>query len=325
MAASAVGDQEMNDRRTVQHMSRSRAFAAMALVAALVLTACEDGPPGASVGNPEAGATVTRASDLAYPTYVALGDSYTAAPGVPQTEQETGCLRSNGNYASLVANQLKSDFVDVSCSGATTVSLIGAQHTGVQVYPPQFAALSADTSLVTLGIGGNDLKLFQTMVGTCGQFALSDPDGAPCRDYMLDAGKKKDLLVEKIDKIGDRVKAALKGIHDRAPQARVILVGYPQSVPAKGTCRILPIAKGDYPYVRGLVVKLNDALRAAAKKAKAGFVDMVKASKGHDICAGQDAWVNGVNTDLMRALAFHPFAEEQQAAADLIMKKLDVQ
>ena len=31
-----------------------------------------------------------------------------------------------------------------------------------------------------------------------------------------------------------------------------------------------------------------------------------------------------MNTDLMRALAFHPFAEEQQAVADLIMKKLDV-
>ena len=52
---------------------------------------------------------------------------------------------------------------------------------------------------------------------------------------------------------------------------------------------------------------------------------LVKVSKGHDICAGADAWVNGVNTDLMRALAFHPFAEEQQAVADLIMKKLDVE
>jgi hypothetical protein len=31
-----------------------------------------------------------------------------------------------------------------------------------------------------------------------------------------------------------------------------------------------------------------------------------------------------VDTDLRRALAFHPFAEEQQAVADLSMKKLDV-
>ncbi len=314
----------MNAPRTVERMLVRRAVALAAIACLSVVAGCDDGPPGASVGNPSASTSATRANDLAFPTYVALGDSYTAAPGVPQTEQETGCLRSNGNYASLVANQLESDFVDVSCSAATTVALIGAQHTADHVYPPQFAALSADTSLVTLGIGGNDLELFQTMVGTCGQLGLSDPAGSPCRDYMKDAGKKKDLLVEKIDKIGGRVKAALKGIHDRAPQARVIFVGYPQPLPAKGTCRILPIAKGDYPYVRGIVVKLNDALRTAAKKAKADFIDMVRASKGHDICAGPDAWVNGVNTDLMRALAFHPFAEEQQAVADLIMKKLDV-
>jgi lysophospholipase L1-like esterase len=323
MGRFAVDVPEMNAPRTVETMLVRRTVAVLALAALGAMAGCDDGPPSATVGNPSASSSSTRASDLAYPTYVALGDSYTAAPGVPQTEQETGCLRSNGNYASLVANQLKSDFVDVSCTGASTVSLIGAQHSADHVYPPQFAALSADTSLVTLGIGGNDLKLFETMVGTCGQFGLSDPDGSPCRDYMKDAGKKKDLLAEKIDKVGGRVTAALKGIHDRSPQAKVLLVGYPQPVPAKGTCRILPIARGDYPYVRGLVVKLNDALRTAAKKAKADFVDMVKASKGHDVCAGPDAWVNGVNTDLMRALAFHPFAAEQQAVADLIMKKLD--
>jgi lysophospholipase L1-like esterase len=299
MGCFAVDLHEMNVPRTVERMLVRRTAAVLALAALGALTGCDEGPPGASVGNPSASSTATRVSDLAYPTYVALGDSYTAAPGVPQTEQETGCLRSNGNYASLVANQLKSDFVDVSCTGASTVSLIGAQHRAEPRLPPQFAALSADTSLVTLGIGGNDLKLFETMVGTCGQFGLSE--------------------------VGGRVKAALKGIHDRSPQARVVLVGYPQPLPSKGTCRILPLANGDYPYVRGLVVKLNDALRTAAKKAKADFIDMVKASKGHDICAGSDAWVNGVNTDLMRALAFHPFAEEQQAVADLIMKKLDVE
>ena len=128
---------------------------------------------------PSASSSAARASDLAYPTYVALGDSYTAAPGVPQTEQETGCLRSNGNYASLVANQLKSDFVDVSCSGASTVSLVGAQHTADHVYPPQFAALSADTSLVTLGIGGNDLKLFRRWSGPAASSGSATPTGHP--------------------------------------------------------------------------------------------------------------------------------------------------
>ena len=134
---------------------------------------------------------------------------------------------------------------------------------------------------MTIGIGGNDLELFQTMVGTCGQFGLSEPDGSPCRDYMKDAGKKKDLLVEKIDKIGDRLTATLKGIHDRSPHAKVILVGYPQLVPASGTCRILPLAKGDYPYVRGLVGEAQRRDAAGGPQgARPTFVDVRKAEQG---------------------------------------------
>lgn len=115
----------------------------------------------------------------------------------------------------------------------------------------------------------------------------------------------------------------MKGIRDRAPQATVILVGYPQAVPATGTCQILPLAKGDYGYVRSIVDDLNEAMREAASKGRATYIDLLKASAGHDICAGPNAWINGINTDLTRALAFHPFAEEQQAVADLILAKLE--
>ena len=42
----------------------------------------------------------------AAPSYVALGDSFTAAPGIPETDGSDGCLRSSHNYPSLVAEQL---------------------------------------------------------------------------------------------------------------------------------------------------------------------------------------------------------------------------
>jgi len=93
-------------------------------------------------------------------------------------------------------------------------------------------------------------------------------------------------------------------------------------VPAHGTCAILPLAAGDYGYVRSISARLKDALRAAAEEADATFIDMVRASKGHDICAGPDAWVNGMNSDMARAVAFHPFAVEQQAVADLLVAEL---
>jgi hypothetical protein len=300
------------------------ASVAVLLVAGLLAAGCDNGPKGATVGNPGGTGTPTAATTATYPTYVAMGDSYTAAPGVPTTEPDDGCLRSNGNYPSILASHLMgTTFVDVSCSAATTLSLTGVQRTSDHANPPQFNALHPDTSLVTIGIGANDFDLFSILISVCAQLALADADHAPCHDYMLANGAHgKDLLISKIGKIQVRVAAALNRIHDRAPDAQVVLVGYPQVVPAKGTCKILPLAKGDYPYVRSILVKLDAAMKTAARRGKATYVDVLEASEGHDICAGRDAWVNGIATDVNRAVAFHPFPEEQQAVADLITQAL---
>ncbi|MFF0013029.1 hypothetical protein [Streptomyces sp. NPDC005374] len=65
--------------------------------------------------------------------YVALGDSYTAGPKIPdQNGDPAGCDRSDRNYPSLVAAGLDikgADFKDVSCSGATIADLTGKQST----------------------------------------------------------------------------------------------------------------------------------------------------------------------------------------------------
>jgi len=50
-------------------------------------------------------------------------------------------------------------------------------------------------------------------------------------------------------------------------------------------------------------------------------VDVWEPSAGHDICA-DDPWINGRATDPNRALAFHPFAAEQKAVAQLVLDAL---
>jgi hypothetical protein len=295
------------------------ALAVAAVVVVPALAGCDDGPPAAD----ETGRSATGTpSSSPSSSYVALGDSYTSAPGVPETETSTGCFRSSGNYPQLVARQLGSTVVDVSCSGATTDDLTGRQRRGEQQQPPQLSALSADTSLVTLGMGGNDFGLFQTLIGECVQLATQHPTGSPCRDRMQAAGEQPDLLVGKVARIGARVTSSVRAIHLRAPDAEVVVVGYPQPVPEQGSCPTLPLATGDYPYVRSIVVDLNHALRTAANHGHARFVDVLAASAGHDVCAGPDAWVNGSTTDLTRAAAYHPFAAEQQAVADLVVAAL---
>ncbi|MBJ7358548.1 SGNH/GDSL hydrolase family protein [Nocardioides sp.] len=298
-----------------------RSLAACA-VALAVLAGCasdqtEAGEPSASQ-SPESAESAE--SSAGTPTYVALGDSYTAAPGVGETVDE-GCARSSSNYPALVADELGLALTDVSCGGATTTSLVGAQETSAGVVPPQFAALTEDTDVVTLGIGGNDQGLFAELLMTCVFLRSQDPEGAPCRDAFNTEGT--DRALETIEVVRGRVTSALVGIRDRAPEAEVVLVGYPQLVPARGQCDLLPLTPADYDYVRGLIEALGAATESAAAQAGVRYVDMLAASEGHDICAGEDAWVNGVGGSTDEATGMHPFAAEQEAVAALVVEALE--
>lgn len=253
--------------------------------------------------------------------YVALGDSYTAAPLVPDTDTSNACFRSDANYPHLLAAKLpQNQLTDVSCSGADTGSLTGPQAIGGQTKPPQLDALTAETDLVTLGIGGNDFGLFGSMSLQCFRLADSDPDGAPCR--AANAGPDGDALLDLVPRIEAAVGDAIDEIRDRAPDATIVVVGYPRLLPASGTCPDrVPLAAGDYPYVTRVNKALSDAVLAAADEAGVASVNVYAASRGHDVCS-DDPWVNGVQTDPDAALALHPFAAEQQAVADLILDQL---
>lgn len=264
-----------------------------------------------------------RAEDLAeaspapFERYVALGDSFTAAPLVPTTDLADGCFRSDSNYPSLVAEQLDiAELVDVSCSGAETRDLTRRQSTVRDAtVPPQLKALDPSTDLVTLGIGGNDFDLFHTLVSTCTETGRRDSTGSPCADELERRGVD---LVARTDAISDRVAQAVEQVRRRAPEATVVLVGYLRLAPSDGRCRDLPFAGGDYEYGARVSQALNAALERAARRTGAGFVDMHAASEGHDVCS-DEPWVNGQTTLEGEALAYHPFAEGMEAVADEVV------
>lgn len=298
-----------------------RVRAVVVLVVGLVglgLTACEEGA-GVERTAPTATAE-TEAVEGAF-EYVALGDSYTAAPLVPTTDTMDVCFRSDGNYPHLVAAALPgSELADVSCSGAETSSITGSQSVGGETLPPQIEAVTAETDLVTIGIGGNDFGLFGSMALPCVRLADTDPRGAPCRE--ANRGPSGDRLLAMVPRIRDNVRRVVEAVQERAPQATVVVVGYPRIAPPSGTCLgLLPLATGDYAYLGQLNRALSDAVLAAAEDAGAERVDVYAASRGHDVCS-DDPWVNGITTDGERALALHPFAEEQQAVAELILERL---
>ncbi|MQA25210.1 MAG: SGNH/GDSL hydrolase family protein [Micromonosporaceae bacterium] len=285
-------------------------FLAAAILLAFVATL---GPAMAASARPEPDAA------LDIQRYVALGDSYTSGPFIPFLRLDPiGCGRSTNNYPSLLSQSLGlDDYTDVSCGGAATRHMTEPQAIPLGTNEPQFDALRADTDLVTVGIGGNDFGTFGNLVGVCPTLRESDPTGSPCREHFTVDGV--DTVRANMTAIRDNVTAVLRGVRQRSPQAAVVIVGYPRIVPPKGTCPdVIPFADGDYRWADQIEQALNRAIRQAAKRTGAVYVDTYTPSLGHDACAGDEAWINGKDTDVLRAASYHPFVSYMAAAASLI-------
>lgn len=248
-----------------------------------------------------------------YDNYVALGDSYTAGPFIPvQVPGPLGCFRSSASYPAFLAAYFKVEtFTDVSCSAARTEHFFEPQSGSLPEgspsnnNAPQLDALTQDTDLVTVGIGGNDFGLFGEMIDQCAELAEDDPEGAPCKEHFTVDGV--DTKIRDAELIQDNVERALGAIRTRAPEAKIVVVDYVRILPEKGTCADVPFATGDYRWGSQVHKTLNKSLKAAAKTHQATHVDMYGPSKGHDACAGRDAWVNGAQIKPHRALNYHPY------------------
>ncbi|MFT3874670.1 MAG: SGNH/GDSL hydrolase family protein [Nocardioides sp.] len=288
----------------------ARLLSATAIGAMLVGCSVSQGAPG------EAGSGGPSSVAVAPIRYVALGDSYTSGPYLtPYAENGDACLRSAANYPALVAQRLHlTSYVDVSCAAATTRDLTHGQRAllGGRLAPPQLAAVTSATDLVTIGIGGNDEGLFGSIVGAC---LGSGTAGCP-RQFADPATLTARLASAR--RVEKSVGRALQQIHRRAPDARILVVGYPTLLPQTGSCARAGFPAADYPAMRRIEAILNDSLRRAAAAHDATYVDLASASRGHDICAGRDAWVSGAHSVPGKALAFHPFRSGMRGAADAI-------
>ncbi|ONI79855.1 GDSL family lipase [Actinosynnema sp. ALI-1.44] len=256
--------------------------------------------------------------------YVALGDSYTSGPFIPiQRTDPLGCGRSTANYPSVLSQALRvGEFTDVSCAGADTTNMTRPQPVPFNgTNPPQLNALRSDTDLVTVGIGGNDDGVFGSVVSTCPRLRPADPTGNPCEQHFTVDGV--DTIRAAIEKNGSRVVAVLTAIHERSPQARVLVVGYPRITPPSGTCpAILPFADGDYAWLNQVQRDMNQSLANAAD-GNATYVDVFGPSEGHDACAsGGAAWINGQNDNILAAAAYHPVKEGMAGMAAVVRQYL---
>jgi lysophospholipase L1-like esterase len=260
------------------------------------------------------GATSASAAD-----WVGLGDSYAAGPLIPDQQLDPlGCLRSNHNFAHLAAAQLGQSLADVSCSGATTDDMMQSQDVTPGPNPPQFDALTAATRTVTLQIGGNDIG-FVEIIENC---ASASPFGHPCQDKYVVNGD--DTIADRIAATAPKVAAVLQGIHARAPQARVLIVGYPAFLPrdGRGCYPLVPLSGDDVLYLDEMLRRANAMIAEQAAANDAEYVDTYDESVGHDFCAGpRTRWFEGL-VPTSPALPIHPNARGEASMARSVLRVL---
>jgi lysophospholipase L1-like esterase len=310
---------------------------------ALLLAACSATPdptptaagaPKATAGpsvTPKAssGPSVTpKAASGLSGSYVALGDSYTAGLGIPeQTGATAGCGQSTSSYPHLVARSLRLRLTDMSCSSATIPDLTAAQQTGQGTNPAQLSALSAGTALVTLSIGGNDIGLIG-IVTQCTELDLipalipgrSSSTLTPCEHFYTSGGV--DQIQQRIQAVTGHLADTLAQIKQRAPRARVYVVGYPDLLPAGGGgCGdALGITAGDIAFLDQEEVRLNGVLEQVARAAGDGYVDTYTPSEGHDACAAAGSrWLEPLLPSAPAA-PLHPNAIGERGMADAVVE-----
>ena len=229
--------------------------------------------------------------------YVALGSSFAAGPGVTVSADSpaTRCTRSQDNYAHQLARLRQLDLVDVSCGGATTAHLLGPW----KELAPQLNALTPDTALVTITIGGNDVSFVGYLFVESCKGAAGRPDlekvSAMCKAMTgrQSAGPVPAAPTEtawtKLAADMDRIAVEVRR---RAPKARLIFVDYVTLLPSGAPCAQVPLSAQAMATAQATATRLAQLTAAVAKRNGADVLRASALSRGHDACAAQP-WSNG--------------------------------
>jgi lysophospholipase L1-like esterase len=220
--------------------------------------------------------------------YVALGDSYSSGTGAGSYGSSGSCKRSANSYAQLWANaNAPSSFAFVACSGAVTSDVLNNQ----------VAAVTLDTSLVTISIGGNDAG-FADVMTDCNVGSDSS-----CVSRNQEAQNfARTTLPGRLDNVYNQIRS-------RAPGARVIVLGYPHIYQLNGSCWV-----GLSETKRAAINSSADVLASvtSGRAAAHGFtyIDARNTFSGHEICASGTRWLNSVTWPVDES--YHPTASGQR-------------
>lgn len=201
--------------------------------------------------------------------YVSIGDSFVANGSLASNRSRGECQQATDSVGRLVAERMRNvTFADWACGGADTEDIIAVTDLG-----PQIRGLSEKTEYVSISIGGNDEGLFGDMVQAC-------IIGALCTE------QDEREAMAKLGRIGPKLDRAYAAVREKAPNAKVVVLGYLQLMPRDPAGCFADALTGRtvVDFANRLQDGLNQAIADAAERA--GFV-MVNRNPpaGHSVCA----------------------------------------
>ena len=239
----------------------------------------------------------TASAAAAAGNYTALGDSYSSGNGTGVFYSDgTSCHRSPDAYPPLVTTATGDSLTFAACSGATTSTVISGQ----------LGSLNAGTGLVTITIGGNDAG-FSSVMTNCALYYFT------CGSAISSANS---FIQTKLPAL---LRTTYADIRADAPNAHVVVIGYPRLFTATGTtCGQGFLTSGNEKSLNNTADLLDSAIQTAVSGAGSGFsfVDPRTAFASHELCSSS-AWLRGIEL-LATYESFHPNIAGEADMATLV-------
>ncbi|MHC5704360.1 SGNH/GDSL hydrolase family protein [Streptomyces tirandamycinicus] len=267
---------------------------------------------------------------------VAMGDSYASGEGASENggddyyresdyydasrpNTENTCHRSKhawsrqatlpGHASSIgaLADSMNPgmDYQFVACSGARHYNIIGDGQNG-ELGQIEHGYLDQNTTLVALSIGGNDMRFADIMrecitaATVCNNNSIEavDPDTGKKIEGQETGPLDQWAPVWARDTVRPRLVTTLDEIHQRAPNAKIVLMGYPRLLENNGQC-VIGIGTAEAPWLNEMADTLAAEMQGAVDdanlrhSANAVFSDPRDEFAGKAIC-GDPETVHGI-------------------------------
>ena len=226
---------------------------------------------------------IAASAQTAAPSYVALGDSYSSGTGTRSYISDgTSCQRSAYAYPSLIAAARGYSINFRACSGAKTGDVTNTQ----------LGALSSATSYVTISVGGNDAG-FADVLTEC----ATPWWGGDC-NTAIDQAR---AFIN--NTLPGRLSTLYSSIRVKAPNAKVVVVGYPRIFMGKDCNAGTWFSPAEMKRLNETADLLNSKTSSAASAKGFSFANPTSRFIGHAVCDDVE-WINGLSNPITES--YHP-------------------